>query len=88
MENESDERMDEENVKGEKAETLIDRICQYKDLARTAKEAGRYVGRSATTWMCNGDEVMEKWSERRAIIYIIWLIFMKVFAYRFRCTIT
>ena len=44
--------------KREKAKFLIERIYQYKDLATTAKEAEWYVGRSATTWMHNGDEEM------------------------------
>ena len=38
----------EETSKREKAKFLVERICQYTDLARTANEAGGYVGRSTT----------------------------------------
>ena len=44
----------------------MERICQYKDLVRTAKEAGEHVGISATTWIRNRDEEMAKWNERKS----------------------
>ena len=44
----------------------MERICQYKDVVRTAKETREYVGIRAPTWMRNGDEGMVKWSEQKS----------------------
>ena len=56
----------EKIAKRKKAKFHIERICQYKDFARTAKEAGGYFGRSATTWKRNGDEEMAKLIEQKS----------------------
>ena len=41
-------------------------MYQYEDLATTAKQAGGYVGRSATTWMCNRYGEIAKWGEQKS----------------------
>ena len=55
-----------EKEEREKEKFLIERIWQHKDLAITAKEAGKYIGRSATTWKLNGNEEMAKWIQQKS----------------------
>ena len=55
----------EEVTRKERVEYLIERINQYNDLARTAKEVGSHLGRSAVTSWRKWDEDMVDWRERK-----------------------
>ena len=55
----------EMDVKSKKAILLIKLIKQYKELALTARDAGKFLGRRAVTTWDNGEEDLSEWSERR-----------------------
>ena len=53
------------NSKSKKAMQFIKLIKQYKELAPTARDAGKFlVRRVVTTWE-NGEEDLSEWSERK-----------------------
>ena len=54
-----------ETEKREKAKILIEKTKQYRDLAKTAQEVGRYFEGSAIAWWRHGNEEMVDWSERK-----------------------
>ena len=44
---------------------FIKSIKQYKELALTVRNAGKFLGRRAVTMWENGEEDLSEWSERR-----------------------
>ena len=44
---------------------LLERINQYDDFARTAKEVGNHLGKNAMMWWRIWDEDIVEWSERK-----------------------
>ena len=67
----------EEITRKERVEFVIERINQYKDLVRTAKEIGSHLKRSAVTSWHNRVEDMVEWNERKGIRCMKWLNTMK-----------
>ena len=55
----------EMEAKSQKAMHFIELIKQYKELALTARDAGKFLGRRAVTMWKNGEEDLSEWSERR-----------------------
>ena len=53
------------NSKLKKAMQFIKLIKQYKELAPTARDAGKYLARRAVTTWENGEEDLSEWSERK-----------------------
>ena len=53
------------NAKSKKAMHFIKLIKQYKELALTARDSGKFLGRRAVTMWENGEEDLSEWSERR-----------------------
>ena len=53
------------DVKSKKAMHLINSIKQYKELASTARGAGKFLGRKAVTTLELGEEDLSEWSERK-----------------------
>ena len=51
--------------KSEKAMQFIKLIKQAKELAPTARDAGRFLARRAVTTWENGEEDLSEWNERR-----------------------
>ena len=58
-------KISEEIARKERTEFLIERINQYNDLSKTAKEVGNHLGRNAMMRWRFGDEGMVKWSESK-----------------------
>ena len=55
----------EMDAKSKKAMHLIKSIKQYKKLALTARDAGKFLRRRAVAMWDNGEEDLSEWSERR-----------------------
>ena len=55
----------EMNAKQKKTMHFIKLIKQYKELALTARDARKFLGRRAVTMWENGEEDLSEWSERR-----------------------
>ena len=55
----------EMNAKSKKAMHFIELIKQYKELALTARDAGKFLGRRAVTMWENGEEDLSERSEHR-----------------------
>ena len=55
----------EMDAKLKKAMHFIKLIKQYKELALTTRDAGKFLGRRAVTIWENGEEDLSEWSERR-----------------------
>ena len=51
------------NSKSKKAMQFIKLIKQYKEVALTARDAGKFLGRRAVTRWKNGEEDLSEWSE-------------------------
>ena len=51
--------------KSKKAMQFIKLIKQYKELAPTARDAGRFLARRVVTTWENGEEDLSEWSERK-----------------------
>ena len=51
--------------KSKKAMQFIKLIKQYKELAPTARDAGKYLARRAVTTWENGEEDLSEWSEQK-----------------------
>ena len=55
----------EMDAKSKKRCILLKLIKQYKELALTARDASKFLGRRAVTMWENGEEDLSEWSERR-----------------------